>query len=86
MDNSFARKKVDPLLILGCLFHAAEFHSLCPNGLGLYYDEGLMYSLPAYHGVCHLTTHHMLKSLVQEYKYYSSKSLKKDLNTIILYN
>lgn len=32
------------------LFHSAEFHSLCPNGLGLYLDEGLLYSLPAYHG------------------------------------
>lgn len=30
---------------------SAEFHSLCPNGLGLYYDEGLMYSLPAYHDI-----------------------------------
>lgn len=27
----------------------AEFHSLCPNGQGLYYEE-LQYSLPVYHG------------------------------------
>lgn len=65
------------VIFLPACFHAAEFHSLCPNGLGLYYDEGLMYSLPAYHGVCHLTTQHMLKSVNQEYKYYSSKSLKR---------
>uniref|UniRef100_A0A3Q3GFA9 Latent transforming growth factor beta binding protein 3 n=1 Tax=Labrus bergylta TaxID=56723 RepID=A0A3Q3GFA9_9LABR len=31
--------------------HSAEFHYLCPNGQGLYYDEGLMYSLPAYHDI-----------------------------------
>uniref|UniRef100_A0A671YJU9 Latent transforming growth factor beta binding protein 3 n=1 Tax=Sparus aurata TaxID=8175 RepID=A0A671YJU9_SPAAU len=30
---------------------SAEFHSLCPNGLGLYLDEGLLYSLPAYHDI-----------------------------------
>lgn len=38
--------------LLNCadLLHPAEFHSLCPNGQGLYYDEGLLYSLPAYHG------------------------------------
>ena len=30
--------------------HADEFRFLCPNGEGLYYDEGLIYSLPAYHG------------------------------------
>uniref|UniRef100_A0A3P9K6R8 Latent transforming growth factor beta binding protein 3 n=1 Tax=Oryzias latipes TaxID=8090 RepID=A0A3P9K6R8_ORYLA len=28
--------------------HSAEFHMLCPNGQGLYYDEDLHYSLPAY--------------------------------------
>uniref|UniRef100_A0A672G603 Latent transforming growth factor beta binding protein 3 n=1 Tax=Salarias fasciatus TaxID=181472 RepID=A0A672G603_SALFA len=28
--------------------HSAEFHFLCPNGEGLYYDEGIAYSLPAY--------------------------------------
>ncbi|XP_047463090.1 latent-transforming growth factor beta-binding protein 3 isoform X3 [Mugil cephalus] len=31
--------------------HSAEFHFLCPNGQGLYYDEGLQYSLPAYHDI-----------------------------------
>ncbi|XP_044079097.1 latent-transforming growth factor beta-binding protein 3 isoform X2 [Siniperca chuatsi] len=30
---------------------SAEFHFLCPNGQGLYYDEGLLYSLPAYHDI-----------------------------------
>ncbi|KAF6728849.1 Latent-transforming growth factor beta-binding protein 3 [Oryzias melastigma] len=28
--------------------HSAEFHMLCPNGQGLYYDEERHYSLPAY--------------------------------------
>ncbi|XP_034034453.1 latent-transforming growth factor beta-binding protein 3 isoform X5 [Thalassophryne amazonica] len=31
--------------------HSAEFHSLCPNGQGLYYEEGLQYSLPAFHDI-----------------------------------
>ncbi|XP_041864409.1 latent-transforming growth factor beta-binding protein 3 isoform X6 [Melanotaenia boesemani] len=31
--------------------HSAEFHFLCPNGQGLYYEEGLQYSLPAYHDI-----------------------------------
>uniref|UniRef100_A0A8C2ZC10 Latent-transforming growth factor beta-binding protein 3 n=1 Tax=Cyclopterus lumpus TaxID=8103 RepID=A0A8C2ZC10_CYCLU len=31
--------------------HSAEFHFLCPNGQGLYYDEGLLYSLPVYHDI-----------------------------------
>ncbi|KAM9728535.1 latent-transforming growth factor beta-binding protein 3 isoform 2-T2 [Menidia menidia] len=31
--------------------HSAEFHSLCPNGQGLYYEEGFQYSLPAYHDI-----------------------------------
>ncbi|XP_061754345.1 latent-transforming growth factor beta-binding protein 3 [Nerophis ophidion] len=31
--------------------HSAEFHFLCPNGQGLYYDEGLMYSRPAYQDI-----------------------------------
>nr|XP_040038216.1 latent-transforming growth factor beta-binding protein 3 isoform X2 [Gasterosteus aculeatus aculeatus] len=30
---------------------SAEFHFLCPNGQGLYYDEGLLYSLPVYHDI-----------------------------------
>ncbi|XP_028322648.1 latent-transforming growth factor beta-binding protein 3 isoform X2 [Gouania willdenowi] len=30
---------------------SAEFHYLCPNGLGLYYEEGFQYSLPAYHDI-----------------------------------
>uniref|UniRef100_A0A7N8XQY2 Latent transforming growth factor beta binding protein 3 n=1 Tax=Mastacembelus armatus TaxID=205130 RepID=A0A7N8XQY2_9TELE len=30
---------------------SAEFHFLCPNGQGLYYQEGLLYSLPAYHDI-----------------------------------
>lgn len=30
---------------------SAEFHFLCPNGRGLYYDEGRMYTLPAYHDI-----------------------------------
>ncbi|XP_075875961.1 latent-transforming growth factor beta-binding protein 3 isoform X1 [Nelusetta ayraudi] len=43
--------------------HSAEFHSLCPNGYGLYYDEGLMYSLPAYHDIdeCALFTEEICK-------------------------
>ncbi|KAK7925516.1 hypothetical protein WMY93_007826 [Mugilogobius chulae] len=31
--------------------HSAEFHSLCPNGQGLYFEEGLQYSLPVYHDI-----------------------------------
>ncbi|XP_072302375.1 latent-transforming growth factor beta-binding protein 3 [Eucyclogobius newberryi] len=31
--------------------HSAEFHSLCPNGQGLYFEEGLLYSLPVYHDI-----------------------------------
>nr|XP_019941030.1 PREDICTED: latent-transforming growth factor beta-binding protein 3 [Paralichthys olivaceus] len=31
--------------------HSAEFHFLCPNGRGLYYEEGLQYSLPAFHDI-----------------------------------
>uniref|UniRef100_A0A3Q1ATM8 Latent-transforming growth factor beta-binding protein 3 n=1 Tax=Amphiprion ocellaris TaxID=80972 RepID=A0A3Q1ATM8_AMPOC len=31
--------------------HSAEFHFLCPNGQGLYYEEGFQYSLPAYHDI-----------------------------------
>lgn len=31
--------------------HSAEFHSLCPNGQGLYYEEGLQYNLPLYHDI-----------------------------------
>uniref|UniRef100_A0A672Z7X3 Latent transforming growth factor beta binding protein 3 n=1 Tax=Sphaeramia orbicularis TaxID=375764 RepID=A0A672Z7X3_9TELE len=30
---------------------SAEFHFLCPNGHGLYYEEGLQYSLPVYHDI-----------------------------------
>ncbi|XP_032389950.1 latent-transforming growth factor beta-binding protein 3 isoform X1 [Etheostoma spectabile] len=30
---------------------SAEYHFLCPNGQGLYYDEGLLYSLPVYHDI-----------------------------------
>uniref|UniRef100_A0A7N6AUX7 Latent-transforming growth factor beta-binding protein 3 n=1 Tax=Anabas testudineus TaxID=64144 RepID=A0A7N6AUX7_ANATE len=30
---------------------SAEFHYLCPNGQGLYYEEGLQYSLPLYHDI-----------------------------------
>ncbi|XP_029029787.1 latent-transforming growth factor beta-binding protein 3 isoform X2 [Betta splendens] len=30
---------------------SAEFHYLCPNGQGLYYEERLQYSLPAYHDI-----------------------------------
>uniref|UniRef100_A0A665U336 Latent-transforming growth factor beta-binding protein 3 n=1 Tax=Echeneis naucrates TaxID=173247 RepID=A0A665U336_ECHNA len=30
---------------------SAEFHFLCPNGPGLYYEEGLQYSLPAFHDI-----------------------------------
>lgn len=32
--------------------HSAEFHSLCPNGQGLYYEETVQYNLPAYQGRC----------------------------------
>ncbi|XP_034462656.1 latent-transforming growth factor beta-binding protein 3 isoform X2 [Hippoglossus hippoglossus] len=31
--------------------HSAEFHFLCPNGQGLYNEEGLQYSLPAFHDI-----------------------------------
>lgn len=31
--------------------HSAEFHFLCPNGQGLYYNEEIAYSLPAYHDI-----------------------------------
>ncbi|XP_008331518.1 latent-transforming growth factor beta-binding protein 3 isoform X3 [Cynoglossus semilaevis] len=30
---------------------STEFHFLCPNGQGLYYNEGLQYSLPAYQDI-----------------------------------
>nr|XP_020454610.1 latent-transforming growth factor beta-binding protein 3 isoform X3 [Monopterus albus] len=30
---------------------SAEFHFLCPHGQGLYYEERLQYSLPAYHDI-----------------------------------
>ncbi|CAG00601.1 unnamed protein product, partial [Tetraodon nigroviridis] len=89
MDNSFARKKVDPLLILGCLFHAAEFHSLCPNGLGLYYDEGLMYSLPAYHDIdeCALFAEEICKrghceNTLPGYECYCKKGFYYDSNLL----
>uniref|UniRef100_A0A669DV60 Latent transforming growth factor beta binding protein 3 n=1 Tax=Oreochromis niloticus TaxID=8128 RepID=A0A669DV60_ORENI len=31
--------------------HSAEFHDLCPNGQGLYYEESLQYNLPAYQDI-----------------------------------
>ena len=40
------------------LLYPAEFHFLCPNGQGLYYEEGLQYSLPAYHGKSYVTSDH----------------------------
>ncbi|XP_023277206.1 latent-transforming growth factor beta-binding protein 3 isoform X1 [Seriola lalandi dorsalis] len=30
---------------------SAEFHSLCPNGYGLYHEEGVQYSLPLLHDI-----------------------------------
>lgn len=32
------------------LLHTAEYSFLCPNGPGLYYEESVQYSLPAFHG------------------------------------
>nr|XP_043898568.1 latent-transforming growth factor beta-binding protein 3 isoform X2 [Solea senegalensis] len=33
------------------VFKSAEYNFLCPNGKGLYYEEGHQYSLPTYHDI-----------------------------------
>uniref|UniRef100_H3C340 Latent-transforming growth factor beta-binding protein 3 n=1 Tax=Tetraodon nigroviridis TaxID=99883 RepID=H3C340_TETNG len=68
---------------------SAEFHSLCPNGLGLYYDEGLMYSLPAYHDIdeCALFAEEICKrghceNTLPGYECYCKKGFYYDSNLL----
>ncbi|XP_011609865.1 latent-transforming growth factor beta-binding protein 3 isoform X2 [Takifugu rubripes] len=68
---------------------SAEFHSLCPNGLGLYYDEGLMYSLPAYQDIdeCSLFAEEICKrghceNTLPGYECYCEKGFYYDSNLL----